>query len=74
MALRPEHVPTTLGLLLLPQRPRQTGLGPALSTLGTEAKEASAQWACRGGPLTLAMEMVCCSMASWIATRSSSRI
>ena len=25
-------------------------------------------------PLTLAMEMVCCSMASWIATRSSSRI
>lgn len=24
--------------------------------------------------LTLAMEMVCCSMASWMATRSSSRI
>lgn len=30
-------------------------------------------WAAREA-LTLAMEMVCCSMASWIATRSSSRI
>lgn len=33
-----------------------------------------AECACQGGPLTLAIEMVCCSMASWIATRSSSRI
>ena len=32
-----------------------------------------AEWA-PGRVLTLAIEMVCCSMASWIATRSSSRI
>lgn len=52
--------------------------GPWPSTQSTLRADgpgwASAELACQEGPLTLAIEMVCCSMASWIATRSSSRI